>query len=86
MADTVKSSVSFRLNVWKKLKKVRNRSALIHNALELYFDRMESLKKADQEYWDMVEKSLKGKNGEYIRVNKKNEEISDELLENTLWK
>ena len=83
--SSIKSSVSFQPGVWKKLKKSRNRSALINSALELYFDRVESLKKADKEYWDMVENSLKGKDGSYKSVNPNGEKITDELLDNTLW-
>ena len=85
MDTTVKSIISIQISIWNRLKKHKNRSALINKALEFYFDREEKLNKADQEYWMNVEQSLKSNDGEYVSINPKGEKISKELLEEKLW-
>ncbi|MBI5413980.1 hypothetical protein HZA38_00500 [Candidatus Peregrinibacteria bacterium] len=86
METTVKTSISLPKETWKKLKKYRNRSSVIYIALELYFDKEQDLEKAEEVYWEKVKKSLRGKTGEYISANPNGEEITDELLEEKLWK
>jgi len=86
MNTTIKSSISLQKSVWKKLKKYRNRSGVINDALEMYFNRAETLEKADNEYWEKVEQSLRGNTGEYVALNPNGEKITEELLEKNLWK
>lgn len=83
---TVKTSISLPKDLWKKIQNRKNRSHIISNALFFYLDKEESLKKAEEEYWQKVEESLRGGDGNYSSINPKHEEITDELLEETLWK
>ena len=85
MNTTIKTSVSLQKSLWNSLSKFKNKSSVINKALEMYFDKQAFLEEADQVYWSNVEKSLKGKNNEYVSINPKQEEITEELLNNTLW-
>lgn len=85
MNQTVKTSISLQKNIWQLLSKYRNRSSVINEALDLYFQRKEMLKQADKEYWENVERSLKGENSDYISLNSNGEELDEELLNQKLW-
>ncbi len=82
----VKRSVTLRKDYDEALQKSdRKKSTIINEALELYFSRQEALEKAEYEWMQ-----------EYLRpaledpvsyaINPNGEEITTELLENTLWK
>ena len=85
MTTTVKTSVSLQKSLWKLLSKFKNKSHVINEALEMYFDKQDFLEKADKIYWDNVEKSLTGKDGDYVSINPNQEEVSENLLNKTLW-
>ena len=85
MATTVKTSVSLQKPLWHLLKNTSNKSRIINDALEMYFDKQEFLQEAKKRYWATVEKSLSGGNNEYISLNPKNEVIDQEVLNKTLW-
>ncbi len=85
MTTTVKTSVSLQKPLWNILSKFKNKSRVINEALEMYFDKQDFLAKADKIYWDNVEKSLKGENNNYVSVNPNQEEITEDLLNKTLW-
>lgn len=81
----MKTSVSLQTSVWDQLQHYQNRSSVINKALELFFSREKALEKADQEYWDNIETSLRSGDGVYIALNPKSEEITEEILEQKLW-
>ena len=68
-ATTVKTSTSIRQANWQKLKDFPNKSAVVNEALELFFDRADFLAQKEEEYWDNVRWHLKNKTGEYVSVN-----------------
>ncbi len=84
-ATTTKTSVSIQNEYWEKIKASKNRSLIINNALEVYFDREKYLEKAKHDYWKNVYFHIENKTGEYVELNLENEKITDELLEEKLW-
>ena len=85
MTTTVKTSVSLQKPLWHLLRNVKNKSRVINEALEMYFDKQKFLQESDKQYWEMVGKSLAGKRDEYVSLNPKGEGITNELLEKELW-
>ena len=85
-AAVYKTSISLRPHIWAQLQKLGNRSLVINEALEIFFDRSAHMKKADCAYWDKVQKSLAGKTGDYVSLNNAQNPVTDEMLEDTLWK
>jgi hypothetical protein len=82
---THKTSISLTIPIWNKLKNIRNRSSVINKALDFYFTYEDSLKQAEQDYWQKIEKSLRGHNDEYFSINPNQETITPDLLEKKLW-
>lgn len=81
----IKTSITVDEPIWEQIKDVRNRSHLINQALKLYLDREEMLRKAEVDYWKNVYRSLKQKDGEYQYLNPNGEELTSELFEKHLW-
>jgi len=82
---THKISVSLQDKIWENLSKYKNRSFVINQALEFFFDKEDKLKKAEEEYWQGVLSSVRD-NGNYESLNPSQENINEELLEEKLWK
>ena len=82
---TIKTSISLNQNIWTHLKTYQNRSSVINKALELFFSREERIKKADEDYWNNIEKSLRTGDGAYASLNPKQETITKETLTKKLW-
>lgn len=85
METTIKTSVSLQKPVWKLLKTATNKSRIVNEALEMYFDKQEFLQKADNQYWNNVQKSLTGKTGEYTSLNPNSKLLQEKHLEDKLW-
>ena len=85
-AVTHKISVSVQDKIWKNLSKHKNRSFIINQALEFFFDKEEKIKQAEEKYWEKVLSSLSGKNNNYDSLNPNKEKINHNLLEEKLWK
>ena len=86
MIATQKMSISLAHPLWEMLQNFNNKSAVISEALELFFSKNEALKNAENQYWEKVEASLRGENNQYVSLNTQNEKITTELLEEKLWK
>lgn len=84
-ATVKKTSVSLTQDNWKKLKDARNKSMVINTALDFFFAREEFLATADETYWQNVKQSLLAKDGEYRSLNKPNETLTNDVLEQKLW-
>lgn len=86
MATSYKTSISLQAHVWELLKQYQNRSSVINEALEIFFDRKTSLDQAEKTYWDKVHQSIQGNSGDYTALNNKNKPVTDEMLDEALWK
>jgi hypothetical protein len=84
-AATVKTSASIRQHNWQKLQNFPNKSAVVNEALELFFDRADFLEQKEKEYWDNVRWHLKNKTREYVSLNPDGGDISDDAFEKVLW-
>lgn len=82
-----KTSISLKAHNWKKLKNVKNRSVIINQALDLYFQKQKHMQEAEDKWIRNIveEAELQKKNGEYIVLNPNGEEITHELLNKVLW-
>lgn len=81
-----KTSISLKMNNRKRLQKVRNRSALINQALDLYFDKEQYMKEAEEKRLrDMAEEGLKDvREGNVYPLNPDGGEITNETLDKFL--
>ncbi len=86
MIATRKTSISLTLPMWDLLQEFSNKSAVITEALELFFAKKSALVDAEKIYWEKIESSLRGENNDYVSINPGNKEISPKLLDETLWK
>lgn len=83
--SATKTSITVDEENWKLLKNRKNRSSVINAALSLYFLREPYLAEAEEAFWKKVDASLSGENSDFVLLAGKNEELTDELLEEKLW-
>lgn len=74
-----RTSVTLPSKMKSFLENSKNKSKLIADALELYFEKEAFMKSAEKQYWDHVKTS-----SEYFRLGSQN--ITENILEETLWK
>jgi len=84
-ATTTKTSISVQNKYWAKLKTSKNRSYIINEALDLYFEREQYLSEAKKKYWENIDKHLQNNTGEYVVLNEANKDVTPKLLEEKLW-
>jgi hypothetical protein len=85
MNTTIKTSISLQKPIWQLLKTAPNKSRIVNDALELYFDKQSFLQEADQVYWEKVKASLAGNTGEYISLNSDTKTVTEQQLQDKLW-
>ncbi len=83
---TIKSSFTIRWDLFKKLNFFPNRSKIVNDALNIYFERNEYLKKAEEKFWEekiwMWIKDVE--NGDIYSINPNGEKITKEILNKAL--
>lgn len=57
--SSVKSSVTIKSDLFERLKKYDNKSKIINEALFIFFQRNDYLKKSEEKFWDeLTEKEI----------------------------
>jgi len=81
-----KTSISIEPSIWEEIKDLKNKSHFINNALRFYLSRKKFIDNLEEKYWENVEKSLLNNDWKYFSLNPDWEEITEEILEDKLWK
>ncbi|MCT4617673.1 MAG: hypothetical protein N4A38_05695 [Candidatus Gracilibacteria bacterium] len=83
----VRNSFTLKPKNFKKLSQYKNKSLLVNKALELYFSREKALQDADDKWLRKTIKEAQEEiaRGEYTIINPNGGDITDEMLEETLW-
>jgi len=83
----VRNSFTLKPENFKKLSAYKNKSLLVNKALELYFSREKALAEADNKWLKQTIKEAQEEiaRGDYTIINPGWWDITDEMLEKTLW-
>lgn len=84
---SIKSSFTIKEKLFARLASTPNKSRIVNEALSIYFEKLDYLQKAEEEYWnEKIRAWLRDvENGDTTPINPNGEKITKELLKKALW-
>jgi len=58
-SNSIKTSVTIKSDLFKRLDTFKNKSKIINDALAIYFEKNDYLKKAEEDYWNQKKATVK---------------------------
>lgn len=85
--NSIKSSFTIKKNIFNRLALSSNKSRVVNEALSIYFERNDYMKKAEEEYWnEKIRAWLRDvENWDTVVINPNGEKLTKELIKKALW-